>query len=99
MSSASIAAGAPLVLDSPVTRRRWPSLSVGGRIYALCPGLILITVGVATLGYCGLAGQGKSLGQYIRVSEATKEAVTATMIQLSQLADEQRQKLSTFKTA
>jgi methyl-accepting chemotaxis protein len=75
MSSAAIATDSRLVNDRPVNRGRWPSLSVGGRIYALCLGLILITVGVAGLGYFGLAGQGQSLKQYIRVSEATQNAL------------------------
>ena len=75
MSSAMTAPAGILVENRASSGRRWPSLSVGGRIYALCLGLILITVGVATLGYLGLAGQGQSLHQYIRVSEATKSAV------------------------
>jgi methyl-accepting chemotaxis protein len=75
MSSAAITAVAPLIQVSAPPGRRSRSLSVGGRIYALCLGLILITVAVATLGYLGLSGQGQSLHQYIRVSEATNAAI------------------------
>ncbi|MGD0105571.1 MAG: HAMP domain-containing methyl-accepting chemotaxis protein [Rhodopila sp.] len=75
MSSAAIAAVTPVIQNISPPLRRSFGLSVGGRIYALCLGLILITVGVATLGYLGLSGQGQSLKQYIRVSEATKAAV------------------------
>jgi methyl-accepting chemotaxis protein len=76
MSSAAVAIVAPMFQDSTLPLRRFRGLSVGGRIYALCLGLILITVAVATLGYLGLSGQGRSLTQYIRVSEATKAAVS-----------------------
>jgi methyl-accepting chemotaxis protein len=74
MSSAAIAVVAPMMLESSMLRRK-RGLSVGGRIYGVCLGLILITVAVAALGYLGLADQGQSLTQYIRVSDATKSAV------------------------
>jgi methyl-accepting chemotaxis protein len=76
MSSAAVATVASVVEDRTLPVRRSRGLSVGGRIYALCLGLILITVAVAALGYLGLSGQSQSLQQYIRVSTATKAAVS-----------------------
>jgi methyl-accepting chemotaxis protein len=75
MSSAAAATVGSIPDGKAALVRRTRGLSVGGRIYALCLGLILITVGVAALGYLGLSAQGQSLQQYIRVSTATKAAV------------------------
>jgi methyl-accepting chemotaxis protein len=77
MSTGSMAAPVPHPAASqpgaPAPRIR--GLSVGGRIYALCLMLLLITGGVAFMGYSGLGELAGSLRQYIRVSAATVDAV------------------------
>src|SRR3978361_1809860 len=75
MSSAAIATVTPIIHANVNSPLRWRGLTVGGRIYALCLGLILITSAVATIGYLGLSSQGQALLQYIRVSHPTANAV------------------------